>query len=120
MTQQTATVDVETFDAFKSRTLEGAREIDRTGAISSGVHLSFANLELLLRVLTPKRCAALRALRQEGPMSVRALAGLVGRDYKAVHSDVAALIEDGLVTREAKDRVAVYWDHVQADLKLAA
>jgi predicted transcriptional regulator len=75
---------------------------------------------LLLTVLTAKRFALLRILRRTGPSSVRALAAAAGRDYKAVHGDVAALIENGLIERQAADRVAVLWDSLGAEFRLAA
>ena len=51
---------------------------------------------------------------------MRALAALLERDYKSVHSDVGMLIGAGLVTREARDRVSVTWDRVVAEMDLAA
>ena len=120
MREERMTFEVESFDAFKSRALDTARALDRGGAFEGEAHLSFPDLETLLTILTPKRFALMRALRQSGSSSVRALSGKLGRDYKAVHSDVAALIAHGLIEREAKDRVSVRWDHVHADLRLAA
>jgi len=114
------TFTVESADAFKARVLDTARALDKGEWSGSEVHLSFADIETLLAVLTPKRFTLLRALRRMGPTSVRALSAAVKRDYKAVHSDVAAMIAYGLIDREAKDRISVRWDHVHADLRLAA
>jgi hypothetical protein len=30
------------------------------------------------------------------------------------------LVAAGLIAREAKDQIAVHWDHVHADMRLAA
>lgn len=120
MTESRITFDIEPMAAFEARALEIAAALDRGDAIEPQAHISFPDIEALLTVLTPKRFALLRTLRQIGPSSVRALAGAVGRDYKAVHTDVAALTENGLIERQAKDRVAVLWDHVHADMRLAA
>lgn len=81
--------------------------------------LSFADLALLLRHLTPARWALLERLRAEGPLSVLALARRLGRDYKNVHTDVARLAGLGLVARGADGRVAVPWDAVRAELRLS-
>jgi len=80
--------------------------------------LSFANLPLLLKSLTPARWELLVALRKEGPMSVRALSKHLGRDYKNVHTEVARLIGLQLIERVGASRVRVGWDAVRADLKL--
>ena len=80
--------------------------------------LNFADLPLLLKHLTPARWQLLAALRREGPMSVRALAKRLGRDYKNVHTDVAQLVALRLIERTGKSLVQVPWDTVRADLKL--
>jgi predicted transcriptional regulator len=113
-------IEIETQAAFEARALMVAHALDEGNDVKEQVHLSFADIEVLLGVLTPRRFALLRALRRSGPMSVRALAANIARDYKAVHGDVAALIEHGLIDRRAKDKVAVLWDHVHADMRLAA
>lgn len=81
--------------------------------------LSFADLALLLRHLTPARWQLLARLRAEGPLSVRALAKRLGRDYKNVHSDVARLAGLALIARGEDGRVSVPWDAVRAELRLA-
>lgn len=88
----------------------------------SGVEewLHFEDLETLLKVLTPGRWVVLKTLRTRGPMSIRALAGTMGRDYKNVHSDVRRLKELGLIVATADDEVHVPWDIVEARLRLAA
>jgi len=80
--------------------------------------LSFSDLPLLLKTLTPARWELLAVLRKEGPMSVRALSKRLGRDYKNVHTDVAQLIGLQLIERVGAARVRVGWDAVRADLKL--
>ncbi len=80
--------------------------------------LTFADLPLLLKSLTPARWQLLAALRKEGPMSVRSLAKRLGRDYKNVHTDVAQLAEIRLIERTGKALVRVPWDAVRAELKL--
>ena len=120
MTENSVTFEIESLSNFQERALKIARALDQGEDVSRQAHLSFPDMETLLTVLTPKRFGLLRTLRQTGPSSVRALAEAVGRDYKAVHTDVAALIDHGLIERQAKDRVAVLWDHVHADMRLAA
>ena len=82
--------------------------------------LSFADLPLLLKNLTPARWALLQELKAGGPMTVFALAKALERDYKNVHTDVARLIELNLIERTEKSLVRVGWDAVRAELKVSA
>ncbi len=82
--------------------------------------LAFEDLETLLRMLTPRRWALLKELRREGPRSVRALAKVLGRDYKNVHADVKTLVRLGLITRTGHGEVLVPWESVVAEMRLAA
>ena len=80
--------------------------------------LSFADLPLLLRNLTPARLELLRRLKSAGPLSIYALAKRLGRDYKNVHGDVSRLVELKLLERTGDSRVRVGWDAVRAELRL--
>ena len=82
--------------------------------------LHFENLEVLLKILTPGRWALLKKLHANGPMSIRALAKDLGRDYKNVHTDVRRLENISLIERTKNDRIKVPWDIVEARLLLAA
>ena len=83
-------------------------------------HLTFASLEDAARVLTPKRLALLRAVHQQGAApSVRALAGSLGRDYKNVHRDVAALVEAGLMDRDDAGALRAGYDRISVAMELA-
>ena len=80
--------------------------------------LSFSSLPLLLKTLTAARWALLEALKKTGPLSVYALAKGLQRDYKNVHTDVAALARLGLIDKTRDTRVEVTWDAVRAELRL--
>lgn len=80
--------------------------------------LSLADLPLLLKTLTPARWELLAHLRKSGPVSVYALAKGLGRDYKNVHTDVAQLLQSGLIEKTDEARVRVPWDAVRAEFKL--
>ena len=82
--------------------------------------LHFENLEVLLKALTPGRWTLLKKLHAHGPMSIRALANDLGRDYKNVHTDVRRLENIGLIGRTKNNRIIVPWDIVEARLLLAA
>jgi predicted transcriptional regulator len=80
--------------------------------------LSFSDLPLLLKTLTPARWELLSQLRKAGPVSVYALAKGLGRDYKNVHTDVTQLLQLGLIEKTEKALVRVAWDAVRAELRL--
>ena len=89
------------------------------GKLVGETHVSFPDLEAMQAALTLSRLELLRHVRQHGATSTRALADTLGRDYKNVHQDVAALEVAGLLMREGRKLIAP-WDEVQASVMLAA
>ena len=84
------------------------------------VHLNFEDFAMLLSVLTPKRLALLRSLRQHGPLSVRALAKHLERDYKNVHTDARALEDVDLIARTEEGLLFAPWDVIDTHMRLVA
>ena len=84
-----------------------------------GSFISFASIDLLWKVITPKRLDILRALAGAEVLSIREVARRVGRDVKAVHGDVRRLIEAGIV-EEAASGVRFGYDAVHVDFTLDA
>ena len=82
-----------------------------------GAHISFASTELLWRTLTRKRWELLQALTGQGPLSIREAARRVGRDVKAVHGDLSALINAGVIERTGEGVIFPY-DAVHVDFML--
>ena len=80
--------------------------------------VGFSEIGPMLAVFTPRRWELIAALRSAGPSSVKALAQRLGRDYKNVHGDVAALLEWMVVQRLDDGRVEVPWREVVVDLQL--
>ncbi len=109
---------VENLDDFASRSMEVARRLDRGAQKQGQGHISFESMEGLLRVLTPNRWRLLRALRHRGPLSVRALARALDRDYRGVHADVAVLIDAGLIERNEQGAILVPWTRITAEMAL--
>src|SRR5687767_13562257 len=80
--------------------------------------LSFADLPLLLKTLSPARWQLLQKLRQDAPLSIYELARRLGRDYKNVHTDVTQLAAIGLIERRDDGGIAVAWDLLRAEFRL--
>ena len=81
--------------------------------------ISFATPELLWQVLTLKRWELLKALCGIGPVSIREAARRVERDVKAVHGDVTALLNAGLLDRH-DGGVEFPFDAVKVEFMLQA
>jgi predicted transcriptional regulator len=79
--------------------------------------ISFASAELLWKTLTRKRWELLQAMTGQGAMSIREAARRVGRDVKAVHGDVRALINAGVLDR-TEAGVEFPYDAVHVDFML--
>ncbi|MFZ3209129.1 MAG: transcriptional regulator [Geobacteraceae bacterium] len=92
----------------------------KTGKPQKSARLSFATPELLWRVLTPKRWELLKVLCGAGPVSIREAARRAGRDVKAVHSDVTALLNAGVLNREDDGRIIFPFEAVKVEFMLKA
>jgi len=60
----------------------------------------FESIDAIRKVLTNKRLAILKVIKEEEPNSVYSLAKLLGRDLKNVNQDLKMLVDIGLVTVE--------------------
>ncbi len=86
-------------------------------APAEGVY--FADFAAMMTFLTPRRLELVQALRAAGPVTVRALAQKLKRDYKNVHGDVQLLKRIGLI--ESHDaRVRVPWDVIRLHTEISA
>ena len=101
-------------------TLAGAARAMNTGRAERESRIGFATPELLWRVLTAKRWELLKALCGAGPVSIREAARRVGRDVKAVHGDVTALLDAGVLSRAADGRIEFPYEAVKVEFMLHA
>jgi len=106
------------------RSLQGALD-DATRAMKTGrterdARIGFASPELLWRVLTAKRWELLKAMCGAGPISIREAARRVGRDVKAVHGDVKALLGAGVLSRNAAGAIEFPFESVKVEFILRA
>ena len=82
--------------------------------------LSFEEDSTMLTVLMPGRLDVLKVLHQIGPVSVRALASRMKREYKNVHHDLQVLERAGLVKRSADGTLIAPLKIIIAEIALAA
>lgn len=92
-----------------------------SGEGESEARIRFATFEQLWKTITPKRWALLQALTGAGVVSIREAARRVGRDVKAVHGDIIALVNAGVLDKTAEGVHFPYEGlHVDFTLKQAA
>ncbi|MBS0431628.1 MAG: transcriptional regulator [Proteobacteria bacterium] len=110
----TVTLSVTSMDDVKRRVRSAF------GGERRGARISFASAELLWKVLTAKRWELLRAMAGQGAMTIREAARRVERDVKAVHGDVHALLDAGVLERDSRGRIVFPYDAVHVDFLLYA
>jgi predicted transcriptional regulator len=108
------TITVDSTKAFRQRVkaaFAGKRQEER---------ISFESFELLWKVLAPNRMALVQTLTGAGPVTLREAARRVGRDVRAVHSDVHMLLQAGVLLKDEEGRIEFPYTAVHVDFILKA
>jgi predicted transcriptional regulator len=92
----------------------------KTGKPQKTARISFATPELLWRVLTEKRWELLKVLCGAGPVSIREAARRAERDVKAVHGDVTALLNAGVLSKTEDGHIVFPYEAVKVEFLLQA
>lgn len=87
---------------------------------SQGAFISFESPALLFKVLTGKRWELLSMMTGAGPMTIREAARRLGRDVKAVHGDVHALLNTGILQKTDQGLIEFPFDALHVDFTLKA
>jgi len=103
-----------------SREEANARLLRAFGGSPQGAFISFESPALLFKVLTQKRWELLSALTGAGPITLREAARRVKRDVKAVHGDVHALLDAGILQKTEEGRIEFPFDAVRVNFMLRA
>lgn len=85
---------------------------------SQGDIISFETPALLFKILSGKRWEVLNLMTGAGPMTIRELARRLGRDVKAVHGDVHALLNAGILQKTATGQIVFPFDALHVDFML--
>lgn len=120
MSKQHIHIGVEEAERGFDRFIEAWHKAESGESEPVEIHLNFEDFAMLAAVLTPKRLELMKTLRQKGPLSVRALAKQLERDYKNVHADVSALEEVDLIQRDEAGLLVAPWDVIDAHVRLVA
>jgi predicted transcriptional regulator len=103
------TIEVASLDKTRNR-LRSAFE-----GKPQGNFISFPSPEALWKTFTPKRWEVIREMTGAGPMAIRELARRLNRDVRAVHSDVHALLNCGILDKTAEGKIEFPYDAVHVD-----
>ena len=120
MSKQHIHMGVENVEHGFSRFIDAWHNAEAEGAEGAEVHLNFEDFAMFASILTPKRLELLRTLRQFGPLSVRALARKMERNYKNVHGDTKALEDVDLIQRTNEGLLIAPWDVIDTHVSLVA
>lgn len=112
---KTVTIDVRTLEDALADAAEAMETLSPCTP-----RISFASPELLCQVMTVKRWGILRAMTGAGTLSLREVARRIGRDVKAVHGDVHALLDTGLLDKTDDGKIIFPYDAVHVDFLLKA
>jgi predicted transcriptional regulator len=92
----------------------------KTGRADRDARISFATPELLWEVLTLKRWELIKSMCGAGALSILEVARRVRRDVKAVHGDVRALLQAGVLQRDESGKIVFPYDAVRVEFLLRA
>lgn len=81
--------------------------------------IGFESIAQFAATLTPQRWLLINALKTSGASSIYALAKKLGRHYKNVHTDVTALVQLGIIEKDADGKIFVPWDEIDVSMPLA-
>jgi len=112
-------IEISSMEESLEQFAETWERADRGEVVTPYHGVGFESMGQLLATLTPKRWELIERLRNEGAMTIYALAKLLGRNYKNVHGDVKALAGLGII-QETDGKIEVPWDEIEARLRLAA
>ncbi len=86
---------------------------------AQGAFITFESVELLWQVLTGKRWEILKKMTGQGSLGLREIARRVDRDVKAVHGDVHALLDAGVLDRTENGQFVFPFDAIRVDFTIS-
>ena len=111
---KTVTLEVANRDAVSRRARDAFK------GRRHGPRISFATPELLFKLMTAKRWELIRAMTGAGPLTIRETARKIERDVKAVHADVHALLDAGIIRKTENGRIVFPFDAIRVAVMLRA
>ncbi|MFM0216248.1 HVO_A0114 family putative DNA-binding protein [Paraburkholderia caledonica] len=110
----TVTLGVDSLETFSGRFVAAMN------GEPQGIYITFASADLLFETLTQRRWHILRLMTGAGPLSVRELARRAGYSTQTVQRDATALLNVGILERNADGTIDFPYDAVHVDFLLTA
>ena len=117
--ERTLRICVMSLEEMKAYSRDYARDI-ANGVRRDVITRGYISQELLWKKLTPKRLEMINAMVGAGSMSIRGLARRMGRDVKAVHGDVQALLEDNFLVKTERGEIELPFAEVRLEVAMRA
>lgn len=118
---KTLNVIVQSGDGLKDEVLRNLARADAEPDFQATPTYSFSSWERLHEMLNSTRMEIIRRMAGKGPMRVRDVAALVGRDVKNVHGDLTRLAKNGVIDKTDEGFVFPYDRiHIEFDMEAAA
>jgi len=105
---KTVTIEIRSADEAVENMLTAAE----AGCPQESATITFISRDLFQQVLTDERRQILKQLCGARPMMVSELAGRLAREVKAVHTDIEALLDAGVVDRKPGGSISFPYDEV--------
>lgn len=116
---KTVTIKIEAMKDFSADVMS-ALNAAAAGERSTGDDvISFPSWEVMHKTLSPNRMGILLSMAGFGEMTIRDIAARVGRDIKGVHTDVTALLNNGLLEKGTRGTLFPY-DAIHFDFTISA
>ncbi len=111
---QTVTLGIASREKVNKRFLEACK------GKPQGLSISFESPAVLFKVISGHRWELLKMMTGAGAMSIREAARRLGRDIKAVHGDVSALLKIGILHKTDDGQIEFPFDAIHVDFLLQA
>lgn len=102
----------EPIETVLAGTAEAMLAIEQGVDVEPYFGIGFETMAQFGEIFTPKRWELVEFLKAAGPLSIYALAKRLGRHYRNVYKDVAALTEWTVIEKDEAGRIFVPWDEI--------
>ncbi len=89
-----------------------------SGKQEPAARFNFESIEAARELLNAKRWAILKIMAGQGPLSIREIARRMGRDVRAVHSDVRLLYLSGAIDKTGDGKMVLPYEVIRLDFTL--
>lgn len=87
---------------------------------AQGAFISFETPALLFKIISGKRWELIQNMTGAGSLSIREVVRRLGRDVKAVHGDVHALLNAGILIKTESGQIEFPFDAIHVNFVLEA